>query len=144
SVFGTGEETPVEEPTVPEEPVDEEPAPEVPVDEPSTVPVGDTVTGSATVVDGRLNLRTGPSTDYTVVTVMPDGATVELRGEPRGGFYPLSFGGTTGWASGEWLQLAGEEPAEPVPTEEPAPQEPGPTEEPTNPTPTEPVETEEP
>lgn len=141
SIFGTGEEAPVEEPAVPEEPVDQEPAPEEPVEEPSTVPVGDTVTGSATVVDGRLNLRTGPSTDYTVVTVMPDGSTVELRGEPQGGFYPLSFGGTTGWASGEWLQLAGEEP---VPTEEPAPEEPAPTEEPTETEPTEPVQTEEP
>lgn len=116
SVFGTeddGSAPPAEEPA-PEDP-------EAPVD---SVPVGDTVTGSATVFDGRLNLRTGPGTEYAVITVMEDGATVELRGDSANGFFPLSYGGTTGWASSEWLQLAGEEPQEPEPTEPPATEEP--------------------
>jgi len=138
SVFGTAEEAPPAE-----EPPAEEPA--APAEEPETpdsVPVGETVTGSATVVDGGLNLRTGPGTGYAVVTVMPDGSTVELRGEGQEGFLPVSFDGTTGWASAEWLQLGGEEPAPEEPaTEEPAPTEPPATEEPA---PTEPPVTEEP
>ncbi len=121
---GEDAEAPVEEPAPPTE--TEEP------EEPATsdaVPVGDTATGSATVFDGSLNLRSGPGTDYSVVTVMPDGATVELRGDAQGNFQPVSFDGTTGWASADWLQAGGEEPAEPAP-EEPAPEEPAPTEEP--------------
>jgi uncharacterized protein YraI len=116
SVFGTGEDAttppPAEEPATPED--TGEPA------APASVPVGDTVTGTATVVDGRLNLRTGPGLDYTVTTVMPDGATVELRGDPQNGFLPVSFDGTTGWASVDFLGAgndATETPTEP-PTEE--------------------------
>src|SRR5665811_1364734 len=75
-----------------------------------SVPVGDSVTGTATVTSG-LNLRSGPSTDYGVVTVMPGGASVELRGDPQGGYYPLSYNGTMGWAHGDWLRATGSSPA---------------------------------
>ncbi len=134
------EETPVQEETpVPEVPSTEEPAapsePEAPdeSEEPGSVPVGDTVTGTATVFDGSLNLRTGPGTAYPVATVIPDGATVDLRGDAQNGFQPVSYDGTTGWAATDWLQTGGEEPAapeeeEPVPTEGPATEEPVPTE----------------
>lgn len=104
----------------------------------ASVPVGDAATGVATVFDGRLNLRSGPGTSYDVVTVLPDGASVELRGEAENGFYPLSYDGMTGWASAEWLQIGGEEPVDPAPTEpveteEPAPTEPPATDEPVEP-----------
>lgn len=115
-IFGTGDpaaDDVVNEPVAPAEPVDtgETPAP-------ASVPVGETVTGSATVTDGALNLRSGPGTAYTVTTVMPDGAAVELRGEAQGNFLPLSYAGTTGWASADFLVVAGDEPAAP---EAPAP-----------------------
>ena len=133
SIFGTGEGD--------EEPVDQEgPDSELPpAEEPAAgVPVGEAATGVATVVDGRLNLRTGPGTTYDVVTVMPDGASVELRGELQNGFQPLAFDGVTGWASSEWLQV-GDAPTEPEPTEPPVTEEPT-----TEPEPTEPPVTEEP
>jgi uncharacterized protein YraI len=127
-IFGTNgnagdDGAPVEEPAAPEEPVETD---EPPVDEsvPDSVPVGDVVTGSATVVDGALNLRSGPGTGYTVITVLPDGASVELRGDAQGNFQPLSADGTTGWASLDFLAIDGDEPAAPdvpAPTEEPAP-----------------------
>lgn len=69
---------------------------------PGAVPVGTTVVGTMTVSTG-LNLRQGPGTSYNVVTVMPGGATVSIMGEPQGGFYPVSFHGSTGWASGDFL-----------------------------------------
>ena len=84
-----------------------------------SVPVGNTATGSATVTE-RLNLRQGPSTSYAVITVMPVGATVELRGDPQNGFYPLSYNGTTGWAAGDWLNMGGSTPA-PDPDPDPSP-----------------------
>lgn len=162
-----------EEPTAPEEPVaTEEPAapetpeedasapvetPESPDDEDSapvateepasdeTVPVGDSVTGSGTVINGSLNLRAGPGTDYEVVEVMPGNAWVQLRGEAQGNYYPVSFAGVSGWASADFLQIGGDEPAAPeegaTETEEPA--APTPTEPPA-PEPTEPPATEAP
>ncbi|HVL26249.1 MAG TPA: SH3 domain-containing protein [Thermomicrobiales bacterium] len=72
-----------------------------------SVPVGGAVTGSATVVDGALNMRSGPGTGYAVVMVLQDGAAVELMGDPQGGFYPVRFNGTTGWSSADWLRLGG-------------------------------------
>lgn len=105
-------------------------APPAPAPEPDTgndngaVPVGDAVTGSATVTSG-LNLRTGPSTDYNVIEVMPGGASVELRGDPQGGYFPLSYNGTTGWAHGDWLRAAGADPS-------PAPSNPDPAPDPGN------------
>jgi uncharacterized protein YraI len=115
SIFGTGEEAPapVEAPAVPETP----PAPEAPAVPavPDSVPVGDAVTGSATVIDGALNLRTGPGTDFPVVLVMPDAAAVDLRGNAQANFFPISYNGTLGWASADFLQQGGvEAPAEPA------------------------------
>jgi uncharacterized protein YraI len=71
-----------------------------------SVAVGDAVVGSATVTSG-LNLRTGPGTSYQVQLVMPGGASVEVMGDPQGGFYPLRYNGTKGWASGDWLSIGG-------------------------------------
>ena len=71
-------------------------------DAPGSVDVGDTVVGTRTVTVG-LNLRQGPGTNYNVVLVMPGGATVSIMGEPQNGFYPITFHGSEGWASGDYL-----------------------------------------
>lgn len=136
SILGTSEDTPPLVTTP--EPVPTEPVPETPAS-PEPVPVGETVTGSATVIDGALNLRQGPGTDYAIITVLPDGAAVELRGEAQGGFFPVSYGGTTGWAFADFLRQASvEAPAEP---ETPAPETPAPPEPaPDQPEPTTPAE----
>lgn len=87
-----------------------------------SVAVGDSVVGSATVFDGALNLRTGPSTSYSIISTMPDGAVVDVMGDPQGGWYPVSFGGTKGWASGQWLNMGSSGPAAPAePEDAPAP-----------------------
>lgn len=78
-----------------------------------TVAVGDTVVDSATVIDGSLNMRTGPSTSYDVITVLPDGASVEIMGDPQGGFYPVRYDGVKGWASGDWLAIGTTSPSPP-------------------------------
>jgi uncharacterized protein YraI len=119
SVLGAGAANPgpVEVPAAPDPPAE---LPEQAI--PETVPVGDGVTGSAMVVDGDLNLRTGPSLQHPVVLVMPDAAMVELRGEPQGGFSPVSYAGTSGWAFTAFLQQGA--PEGPVLPETPPPEEP--------------------
>lgn len=92
---------------------DQEPAPNPGA---GSVPVGDTVVDTAAVLSG-LNMRTGPSTSYDVVTVLPNGANVDIMGDPQGGFYPVQYNGLKGWASGEWLAIGT---TAPTPTPPPA------------------------
>ncbi len=61
---------------------------------------------TATVFDGALNLRAGPGTTYTVLALMPDGATVTITGALTNGFYPVTYNGTAGYASAEFLRLS--------------------------------------
>ena len=60
---------------------------------------------TATVTATTLNLRTGPSTSYTILRTMPQGATVDVVSGPSNGWYQVSYVGTTGWASGAYLDL---------------------------------------
>jgi len=52
----------------------------------------------------NLNLRSGPSTGYGVITTMALGSAFKITGTSSNGFYPGRFNGTTvGWASGDFL-----------------------------------------
>jgi len=51
----------------------------------------------------KLNLRSGPGTDYGVKLVMPAGATLKITGSYKNGFYPVRYQGAKGWASAEYL-----------------------------------------
>ncbi|MBX3071071.1 MAG: SH3 domain-containing protein [Thermomicrobiales bacterium] len=64
-------------------------------------------TGTGTVIDGTLNLRSGPGTGYGVLVVMPDSATVTLLGESQNGFVKVTYKGTTGWASSTYIRAGG-------------------------------------
>jgi uncharacterized protein YraI len=67
--------------------------------------------GNATVIDGALNLRSGPSYSAGIVTVMPGDSRVTVTGGSQNGFYPITFGSTSGWALGDYLDIdAGEDP----------------------------------
>lgn len=90
-----------------------------------SAPVDDTgVTGNATVIDGALNLRSGPSTSNSVITVMPDGAVVSLTGEAAGGFLGVVYNGTSGWAYADYLST-GSAPAPDQPAPNPGTGNPG-------------------
>lgn len=69
--------------------------------------VGDTVVGSATVttVGMSLNMRSGPGTTFGVIRSIPSGAQVEVMGAAQGGFLPVRYQGTEGWASAEYLRV---------------------------------------
>jgi uncharacterized protein YgiM (DUF1202 family) len=61
------------------------------------------VISTAWVIDGALNLRSGPSTSNSVLLVMPSGAEVGVTGSPRNGFTPVRYNGTNGWAYSQFL-----------------------------------------
>ena len=61
---------------------------------------------AATTTDA-LNLRDGPGLGYAVLLVMPVGASVTVTGDPQAGFYPVSYNGSQGWASGDYLSPSG-------------------------------------
>jgi uncharacterized protein YraI len=71
------------------------------------VPTGSSVSGSATTTSA-LNLRSGPSTSHSVLLVIPYGAQVDLLGDPQSGFYPVSYGGQSGWSYGDYLSIGGD------------------------------------
>jgi uncharacterized protein YraI len=64
-------------------------------------------TGTATVIDGALNLRASASTSAAVLLVLPNGARVQLLGQTSNGFSKVSYQGTTGWASSQFLSSSG-------------------------------------
>lgn len=62
----------------------------------------------AVVVDGPLNLRSAPSTGSSILTTMPDGASVYITtASPQFAsghtWFNVTYNGTTGWASGAYL-----------------------------------------
>jgi uncharacterized protein YraI len=70
--------------------------------------------GTAATTTSSLNLRSGPSTGDSILTVMPAGASITVTGDPQGGFYPVTYSGTSGWAAGEFVSFGGASDPEPV------------------------------
>ncbi len=62
--------------------------------------------GTATVTspDG-VNLRSGPGTSFSVLTVVPFNATVSVSGASGDGWYPVTYQGQAGFVLGEYLKL---------------------------------------
>jgi uncharacterized protein YraI len=73
--------------------------------------------GTRYVIDGRLNLRSGPGTSYPVTAVMPDGAAVALAGETSNEFVRIAWNGLSGWAAARYLATSASDtdPAPPAP-----------------------------
>jgi uncharacterized protein YgiM (DUF1202 family) len=61
--------------------------------------------GDTTTTTSDVNLRDGPSTADEVITVLLPGATVTITGDPKNGFYPVTYQGTDGWAYGGYLEI---------------------------------------
>jgi uncharacterized protein YraI len=58
------------------------------------------------VVETDLNLRSGPGTQFSVIGVLPAGATVDV-GNCTGAWCMVSFAGGSGFASSSYLAMAG-------------------------------------
>lgn len=50
-----------------------------------------------------LRIRSAGNTNASILTVIPKGAAVSVTGEKVNGWYPVSYGGKTGWASAAWF-----------------------------------------
>jgi uncharacterized protein YraI len=81
-------------------------------DEESVATTADALSGSVAVgaslrTTTALNLRSGAGTNHRVLLTMPAGATVTARqSAPVGGWYAITYGSTSGWASGTYLAAA--------------------------------------
>ena len=64
--------------------------------------------GSSLQTTADLNLRSGPSTDNSILLTMPNGSIAKEAGGgcPTSGWYKVTYSGTTGWASGSYLVVA--------------------------------------
>ncbi len=66
---------------------------------------GSQTAGSKLLTTADLNLRSGPSTNKSILHVIPDGAEVTLvESAPNNGFYRVKHNGTTGWSYGAYLK----------------------------------------
>ncbi|MCX2726392.1 SH3 domain-containing protein [Thermomicrobium sp. 4228-Ro] len=79
----------------------------------TAVPVGGAAVVAGTNGDG-LNLRSGPGYDHSVLTVIPEGSSVQVVGGPeqdRDGnhWWNVQWAGLTGWALADYLRPAGGE-----------------------------------
>jgi len=50
-----------------------------------------------------LNLRSGPGTNYSVITVIPAGTVIEGIGGGQNGFVPVLYNGRQGWVSASYV-----------------------------------------
>lgn len=62
------------------------------------------------ITGGTINVRTGPDTSYSRITLVSTGKRVNILGE-EDGWYHVSFGNTEGYVFGEYLTEGGELPA---------------------------------
>ena len=75
------------------------------------------VTGSA-----GLNVRSGPSTDYPVLTAIPKGTIVTVTQRTSTNWGKMTYNGTTGWGCLDYCELVTSNPTPtPTPTPTPAP-----------------------
>ncbi len=51
----------------------------------------------------RLNVRTGPSTDYAIVTTLDKGAAVSTTGTTQDGWTQITYNGSTRWVASRYL-----------------------------------------
>ncbi len=74
----------------------------------AVLPAPRTALAATATTTTALNLRSGPGTSYGVLTVIPAGAVVTVDGDPRNGFSPVLYAGTSGWAASSFLALGGD------------------------------------
>lgn len=68
---------------------------------------GQVTAAAAMTTTANLRLRSGASLTSSVLLVMPRGATVLTTGVTQNGFSQLTYQGTTGWASTQYLSSGG-------------------------------------
>ncbi len=57
------------------------------------------------MTSGYLNLRTAPATTSTILAILPPEAALSVSGEARSGYYPVAYGGDSGWVATELVHI---------------------------------------
>ena len=101
------------------EPVLQTAAPPVSADPvaPPAQAVAAPLSGASGATTTETNLRSGPSADTAVLTVLPPGTPLSIDGPAENGFVPVTGNGTSGWVA---AQLVGEGAAAAAPLTAPA------------------------
>lgn len=63
-------------------------------------------TTSTAAATANVNLRTGPGTSYSIITLIPAGATVTVTGAKTGSWLPVIYNGQAGYAYASYLEAA--------------------------------------
>lgn len=71
--------------------------------------------GTGTVTADSLRLRSEASTSSSTLAQAPKGATVTVEEDAGNGWYKVTYGGETGYMSGEWLSVVPAGPAADAP-----------------------------
>ena len=83
------EEHAAETAELPEEELEEEPAGEEPVEQPVEKPAEEPVSRCTITSPGGSNIRSGPGSDYEVITAYAYDTLLVVIGEPENGWYPI-------------------------------------------------------
>ena len=86
-------------------------------------------TGTVNTEGSSLRLRSEASTDSSVLTKLPHGTQVEVMDQPEAGWYQVSYKGTTGYVSADYLTVEKDDEVVPA-AATPASQAVAPTDEP--------------
>jgi uncharacterized protein YgiM (DUF1202 family) len=52
-----------------------------------------------------LTMRTGPSSSYDIITTIPKGADISVKGE-TGSYYYVEYNGKSGWVNGDYVKFS--------------------------------------
>ena len=55
---------------------------------------------------GDTLILAGPGGQYGILTVAPTGALMSVDGDPVDGYFPVTYGGVSGWANTGLIQVA--------------------------------------
>lgn len=67
---------------------------------------GSVAVGSSLTSTADVNLRTGASTSYKILHVVPNGSKVTVvKSAPTNGFYQIKHNGVTGWSYGQYYKV---------------------------------------
>lgn len=98
-----GPSTTVSQPSAPQ-PSDSGAPPPATTEEAAAPPPSDVCTASASA--GPVNMRSGPGTDYAIVSSLPQGQYIIVTGQNSGWYYG-QYGGQNGWVAGSVTVLNG-------------------------------------
>jgi uncharacterized protein YraI len=64
-------------------------------------------TSQTYTVSSNANFRTGPGTNYTIISVISKGATFQINGQVQNGYAGIIYGGKSGWVLASLVVAAG-------------------------------------